>query len=153
MTAGALSRETLAGLEGQEIGLSDWMQLTPGRVAAFAQATEDHQAIHLDPDAGRAAGFAGAVVHGFLTLSMLSAMSYVALPSVEGQSASVNYGFDRVRFVAPVPVGAEIRGRFVLSTAELRSDGGLMLCLAVTAEIRGEERPALSADWRVLLLF
>lgn len=153
MTDGMLSREALAGLEGKQIGLSDWMQMTPERVAAFARATEDHQAIHLDPDAGRAAGFAGAVVHGFLTLSMLSAMSYIALPPVKGQSASVNYGFDRVRFVAPVPVGAGIRGRFVLSSAEPRSDGGLMLSLRVTVEIREEERPALSADWRVMLLF
>ncbi len=84
---------------------------------------------------------------------MLSAFAYDAVPGVEGQTASVNYGFDRIRFTAPVPAGAEIRGRFVLSDFEERSDGSLMLVLGVTVEVRGQDAPALRAEWRILILF
>nr|WP_300034073.1 MaoC family dehydratase [uncultured Roseobacter sp.] len=135
------------------MGCSDWIRVGQDRISGFAEVTEDRQGIHLDPDAGRAAGFDGTVAHGFLTLSMLSAFAYDAVPGVEGQTASVNYGFDRIRFTAPVPAGAEIRGRFVLSDFEERSDGSLMLVLGVTVEVRGQDAPALRAEWRILILF
>ena len=137
---------------GEALGHSDWVEVSPERIAAFADATEDWQAIHLDADAGRAAGFDGAVAHGFLSLSLLSKMSYEALPRIAGQSASVNYGFDHIRFLAPVPSGARVRAHFTLAAVEPRGDKTLLLSLDVSMEIESTARPALAAQWRVMIV-
>lgn len=126
--------------------------LDAGAYRNFCRCHEDWQDIHLDVEAGRAAGFGGTVAHGFLTLSMLSAMARDVLPDIDGQRASVNYGFDRIRFVAPVAGGARVRGHFVLEGVEPRG-GDLLLRLDVTVEIEGAARPALQALWRILYLF
>ena len=147
-----LTRETLAEAVGQPLGTSDWVEVGQARINAFADLTEDWQDIHLDPAAGRAAGFGGTVAHGFLTLSMLSKMSYEVLPKMAGESASINYGFDRIRFIAPVPGGTRIRAHFILSEAAPRGQGE-MLRFAVTVEVEGQEKPALTADWLCLYLF
>ncbi|MFY9212300.1 MAG: MaoC family dehydratase [Aestuariivita sp.] len=137
---------------GQEIGCSRWFDMDQARIDAFAEVTEDQQFIHVDPV--RAAGtiFGGTVAHGMLTLSMLSAMAYDALPALEGMKASVNYGFDRLRFVAPVPGGSRLRARFTLLNTEERKAGQLMACVGVVVEIEGQDKPALTADWRVVYL-
>ncbi len=146
------TREDLTQAVGAPLGTSAFVDLTQERIATFADVTEDWQDIHLDVEAGRAAGFGGTVAHGFLTLSMLSAMARDVLPDIDGQGASVNYGFDRIRFVAPVAGGARVRGHFVLEGVEPRG-GDLLLRLDVTVEIEGAARPALQALWRILYLF
>ncbi len=145
--------EEIRGKVGSVLGVSDWVEITQARIDAFADLTEDWQPIHLDVAAGQAAGFDGTVAHGFLTLSMLSVMSYQVLPQMAGESASLNYGFDRIRFIAPVPAGARVRGHFTLAEVTPRSDTGWMLRFDVTVEIEGQQKPALTADWLGLYLF
>lgn len=147
----AVSLEWLAGQVGQELGLSDWIALDQPRIGAFAEVTLDDQFIHTDPARAAEAGLGGTIAHGFLTLSMLSRMNYDALPPVEGAVMSVNYGFDRLRFLAPVPAGSRVRGRFVLAGLKQRGPGRVLLTWAVTVEIEGAARPALAADWHTLV--
>ncbi|MDW3223210.1 MAG: MaoC family dehydratase [Paracoccaceae bacterium] len=149
----SLSLSALKAMEGQEIGRSDWVEISQARIDAFADVTEDWQAIHLDPSVGSAAGFDGTVAHGFLTLSMLSAMAYSGVPQIEGQVASLNYGFDRVRFTGPVPAGARMLATFTLRSLESRPDGSLMVLTGVTVRVEGAARAVLMADWRILYTF
>lgn len=141
--------------EGQEIGVSRWFAIGQERVDSFADATEDWYYIHTDPPRAAAeTPWGGTIAHGFLTLSLLSAMAYDAVPGVTEAVRGVNYGFDRLRFVAPVPVGGRVRGRFVLSEADRAKAGEVTLRYAVTVEIEGQEaasggRPAIVADWLV----
>ena len=114
--------------------------------------TEDRQFIHIDPSRRPSTPFGGTVAHGFLTLSMLSAIAYDALPRVEGLAMGVNYGFDKVRFVAPVRAGSRIRGRFTLLALNPRSPGEWQARSAVTVDIEGAEKPALIAEWLSLYL-
>ena len=132
---------------GAESGLSRWFEITQARIDAFAEVTEDWQFIHVDPVAAKATPFGGAIAHGFLTLSMLSAIAYDALPRVEGVAMGVNYGFDKVRFVSPVRAGARIRGRFKLEALTRRSPTELQAINAVTVEVEGADKPALVAQW------
>ena len=133
---------------GQEIGSSRWFAITQARIDAFADVTEDWFYIHTNPErAARETPWGGTIAHGFLTASLLSAMAYDVVPRLEGSSRGVNYGFDRLRFVAPVPVGGRVRGRFTLSEARTDKPGEITLVYAVTVEIDGAERPALAADW------
>jgi acyl dehydratase len=143
----ALSIAELGQRVGQEIGLSRWFLIDQKRIDAFADATEDWQFIHVDPEAAKATPFGAAIAHGFLTLSMLSAIAYDALPKVSGLAMGVNYGFDKVRFVAPVRAGRRIRGRFTLSALTQRSQHEWQSRKAVTVEIEGEDKPALIAEW------
>ncbi|RFP91088.1 MaoC family dehydratase [Rhodobacteraceae bacterium 63075] len=131
---------------GEVIGVSRWYALDAERIRAFADITEDWQPIHLDEEVGRASPFGTTVAHGFLTMSLLSAMIY-DIPEVEGTVMGVNYGFDQLRFVAPVPTGARIRGHFTLAELDTRPDGAIKLAYDVTVEIEGQERPALAARW------
>jgi len=148
-----MSAEALAGRVGQEIGVSRWFVLDQARIDAFAEVTEDRFFIHTDP--ARAAAetpWGGTIAHGFLTLSLLSAMAYDAVPGVSGAERSVNYGFDRVRFVAPVPAGSGVRARFALAGLDCARPGEVTLTYDVRVEIRGQEiaaggRPALAAIW------
>lgn len=151
--AKTISREAMIASQGQEIGHSDWFTMDQARINAFAEVTEDRQFIHIDPERAADTIFGGTVAHGMLTLSMMSGMAYGALPLMEGQSASVNYGFDKVRFITPVKSGARIRGRFVLADATVRGGDKLMTRFDVVVEIEGEDRPALTADWLILYIF
>ena len=132
---------------GTETGLSRWFEITQERIDAFAEITEDRQFIHIDPVAAKATPFGGTVAHGFLTLSMLSAIAYDALARVEGTAMGVNYGFDKIRFVAPVRAGARIRGRFRLQALTQRSPAEWQMRNHVTVEIEGSEKPALVGEW------
>ncbi len=144
--ASLLPRADFEALVGQEIGVSDWFLIDQSRIDAFADCTEDWQDIHVDPVAAKDNPFGTTIAHGFLTLSLLSAMVY-QVPSIEGVKMGVNYGFDRVRFVSPVPVGARVRARFVLAQfAEIRP-GEVQTTLDVTVEIDGAAKPALVAVW------
>ena len=132
---------------GEEVGVSSWLSVDQARIDAFADATEDHQFIHVDPDAAAAAGLGGTIAHGFLSLSLLSRMAAEAMLLPDGLKMAVNYGFDRVRFLAPVRSGKRVRGRFTLDSVEEKAPGQWLMRHTVTVEIEGEEKPALVADW------
>ncbi|MEA3050449.1 MAG: hypothetical protein QOG84_2285 [Sphingomonadales bacterium] len=132
---------------GEEVGLSDWILIDQARIDAFAEVTEDRQFIHVDPEAAARTPFGGTVAHGFLTLSLLSRMAADAMLRPEGVKMGVNYGFDRVRFMAPVRSGKRVRGRFVLTAFEEKRPGQYQFVHNVTVEIEGEDKPALVADW------
>jgi acyl dehydratase len=137
----------LQSLIGQEVGVSRWIEIDQARIDAFAKITEDEQFIHVDPEAARATPFGGTIAHGFLTLSLASAMSYDAVKPLEGVVMGVNYGFDKLRFLAPVPAGSKVRGRFRLLSAEDKGGGRWLLKHELTIEIEGSEKPALIAEW------
>jgi acyl dehydratase len=148
MTAPPMTLAEMRARLGEELGLSRWFEVDQPMIDAFAELTEDRQFIHVDPARARAeTPFGGAVAHGFLTLSMLSAMAYDAEPPLAGARMSVNYGLDRLRFLAPVPAGARLRARFVLANCEERRPGEVTLGWDVTVEIEGGDRPALAARW------
>jgi acyl dehydratase len=136
---------------GTEVGVSSWLAVDQERIDAFADATEDRQFIHVDPEAAAKTPFGGTVAHGFLSLSMLSRMGAETMLLPEGLQMAVNYGLDRVRFIAPVRSGARIRGRFLLDSVEEKVPGQLLIRHTVTVEIEGEEKPALTAQWLGLL--
>jgi acyl dehydratase len=127
-----------------EIGVGDWFTVTQEQVNQFADATLDHQWIHVDPEKAAAGPFGTTIAHGFLTLSLLVALA----PSVEisGTKMTVNYGLDRVRFISPVPVGSRIRARTVLRDVH-EAGGGIQTKSEITVEIEGQEKPALVAEW------
>ena len=137
----------LQSLIGTEIGVSKWILVDQARIDAFAEVTEDRQFIHIDPVAAKQTPFGGTIAHGFLTLSLASAMSYDAVKPLDGVVMGVNYGFDKLRFLAPVPAGSNVRGRFKLLSAEDKGGGRWLLKHEVTVEIEGAEKPALVAEW------
>ena len=137
----------LAGLIGTEIGASDWAVMDQNRINVFADVTEDHQFIHVNEEAAKLTPFGGTIAHGFLTLSMLSKFSEGSGLVIEGVKMGVNYGFEKVRFLAPVPSGSKIRGRFNLKNAVEKKPGQFLLTYEVTVDIEGQDKPALIADW------
>jgi acyl dehydratase len=145
------NRRTIAGipalkqLVGEELGVSDWREISQAKVDAFADLTDDHQWIHVD--VGRAAGtaFGGTIAHGFLTLSL--APSFAAeLFTVTNVSHGLNYGLDRVRFPAPLPVGSRLRMRATLTAAEDLPNGGLQTTTTFTFEVEGGDKPVCVAE-------
>ena len=137
----------LHALIGQEVGVSKWIEIDQARINAFADATEDWQFIHVDPEAAKQTPFGGTIAHGFLTLSLMSAMTYDAVPPLDDVAMGVNYGFDKLRFIAPVPAGSKVRGRFKLLSAEDKGGGRWLIKHEVTVEIEGSDKPALIAEW------
>ena len=136
---------------GEEVGVSDWLTMDQERIGSFADATEDRQFIHVDPEVAARTVFGGTVAHGFLSLSMLSRMAAEAMLAPESLKMAVNYGLDRVRFIAPVRSGKRIRGRFLLESVDEKAPGQILVRHLVTVEIEGEEKPALTAQWLGLL--
>lgn len=132
---------------GQEIGVSDWTEIDQDMINRFADLTDDHQFIHIDPEAAAKTPFGGTIAHGFLVLSMLASMGKAASFAMQGVYMGVNYGFDKVRLIAPVRSGKRIRGRFVLQGMVERSPGQWMATLDCTIEIEGEDKPAVKAEW------
>ena len=141
-----ISLHDLEAAVGSEFGVSRWFTLDQERIDTGADTTEDQQFIHVDPEAAKATPFGGTIAHGFLTLSMLSTMAQDATPRIEGLVQSINYGFNRIRFVSPVLSGARVRGRFVLASIEA-GQGYVTQTLNVTIEIEGKNKPALVAEW------
>jgi len=136
---------------GQEIGVSNWLTVDQARIDAFADATEDRQFIHVDADTAAQTPFGGTIAHGFLSLSLLSRMAAEAMVLPDGLKMAVNYGLDRVRFLAPVKSGKRVRGRFVLDSVAEKAPGQILLRHTVTVEIEGENKPALTAEWLGLM--
>lgn len=137
---------------GEEIGVSSWITVDQERIDAFADATEEWQFIHVDAEAAAQTAFGGTVAHGFLTLSLISRMGGEVMLAPPATRITVNYGLDRIRFLAPVRSGRRVRGRFRLEPVEEKDSGQLLLRHLVTVEIEGEDRPALTAQWITLLL-
>lgn len=131
--------------------MSGWLTVDQDRIAAFAEATEDRQFIHVDPEAAARTPFGGTIAHGFLTLSLLSRMAAETILVPETTKMVVNYGLDWVRFLAPVRSGKRVRGRFTLDGIEEKASGQILLRHVISVEIEGEDKPALSAVWLTLL--
>ncbi|MES2990153.1 MAG: MaoC family dehydratase [Pseudomonadota bacterium] len=145
MNTPELSFETLPDFVGQPIGTSAWVDVPQLRIDAFADCTEDRQWIHIDVDrATRESPFGAPIAHGFLTLSLLPITTYELLAGLKARK-SVNYGMDKLRFIAPVRAGARVRNHMKLLSADLRADGFWLLRTENTIEIEGEDKPALVA--------
>jgi acyl dehydratase len=139
--------EDIGAYVGKIVGVSDWIDIDQARISAFAEVTEDHQFIHVDPEAAKASPFGGTIAHGFLTLSMLSRLARGSILVLEGVRMGVNYGFEKVRFVTPVKSGKRIRGHFTLISADTKLPGQWSFKYGVKVEIEGEAKPALVAEW------
>ena len=149
-----VSLEAYRSMVGHEIGVSSWHLVDQKRIDVYADVIEDHQFIHVDPErASKETAFGTTIAHGFLTMSLMSIMSYEVMPVIAGATMGVNYGFDKLRFISPVRSGSRVRGRFLLADATLRKPRELQSRTHVTVEIEGEEKPALVADWIGLIYF
>lgn len=137
----------LESLIGSELGVSDWFLIDQRRVDAFADVTEDHQFVHVDPERARATPYGGTIAHGLLTLSLIVRLCLPFVPELACRRLMLNYGFDKVRFPAPVKVGARIRARVTLADAAERKPGQIMIKLDVVFDVEGGDKPALTAEW------
>ncbi len=144
--------EELHSRIGTQIGVSEWITIDQKRIDEFADVTEDRQFIHVDPNAAKETMFGGTVAHGFLSLSLLSRMAFDVMLVPDNLKMAVNYGFDSIRFLAPVPAGARVRGIFTLTKVEEKSLGQLLVHHNVMVDIDVTEKPALTADWLSLLI-
>jgi acyl dehydratase len=137
--------QDLAACVGQEVAVSDWIPITQQQVNQFAESTGDHQWIHVDVEKAKAGPFGGPIAHGFLTLSLLPVFFQSAFEVVESRMG-VNYGLNRVRFMAPVPVGSRLRGHMKLLSSEPIADDGIQMVWEVTVELEGSSKPACVAE-------
>jgi len=135
----------LQPLVGESLGTSDWLQIDQPRVNQFADATGDHQWIHVDVERAKTGPFGGAIAHGFLTLSLLPAFFATAF-EIRNSTTGVNYGLDRVRFMTPVPVGKRLRAHFKLLSYDALEGGGAQLKIEMTVECEGSPKPACVAE-------
>ena len=141
-----ITLQAYQAMVGKEIGVSSWHLIDQPRIDTYADVIEDHQFIHVDPErAKKETAFGTTIAHGFLTMSLMSIMSYEVMPVIAGTTMGVNYGFDKLRFISPVRSGKRVRGRFVLAEAKLRKPNELQSRTNVTVEIEGEDKPALVA--------
>ena len=144
----SITLDELVASTGKEVGVSPWRVVTQKMIDQFADATDDHQFIHVDPERAAAeTPFGGTIAHGFLSLSLLSAMTYETLPSLEGADMAINYGFDKLRFITPVKSGARIRARFFLADVNARPSGWVQITYNVTIDIENSAKPAITATW------
>ena len=143
-----VSINQLADYVGKEVGLTDWIEIDQDRINQFADATGDHQYIHIDPERAAQTPFGPTIAHGFLTLSLMSMLSSQnGGIKLENSVMGINYGLDKVRFINPVKVNQKIRARFELASAEEKKPNHYLMKHNVTIEIEGEEKPALIAEW------
>lgn len=137
---------------GKTMGQSEWFQIDQDRINAFADATLDHQFIHVNPEMAKQTPFGGTIAHGFLTLSLLpylqSQMDELVVPA--GLKMGMNYGFDKIRFLAPVKTGAKVRATATLKEVTEKKPGQFLFAAEYSVEIEGETKPALIADWLLM---
>ena len=144
----SISLERMQSSVGAEVGASEWRVVTQELINQFPDATDDHQVIHVDPvRAAAETQFGGTIAHGFLTLSLLSPMAYEALPPLHNTEISINQGFERLRFLAPVKTGSRIRARFALARVHARPSRWVEISYDVTMDIEGSAKPALTLHW------
>ena len=142
-----VTRQELTALIGRELGVSEWFAIDQARVNAFADVTLDHQFVHVDLERAKQTPFGGTIAHGFLTMSLLVHLALPFIPVLANRKLVVNYGFDKVRFAAPVRVGKRIRASGKLGAVEERKLRQVMLRIDVSIEIENESKPALVAEW------
>ena len=142
-----LTTDQLNDYIGKEVGVSDWMLIDQERINQFAEATGDHQYIHVDPERAAQTPFGTTIAHGFLTMSLMVEMGYEGSTKLANSVMGINYGFDKLRFINPVKVNNKVRGRVLLLSAEEKNPNQWLLKHAVTVEIEGEGKPALIAEW------
>lgn len=135
----------LAACVGQEVAVSDWLTITQAQVNQFAEATGDHQWIHVDPEKAKSGPFGGPIAHGFLTLSLLPKF-FESSFSIVNSRMGVNYGLNKVRFTAPVPVGSRLRARMTLLASEPIDNGGVQMVWQVRVEREGADKPVCVAE-------
>ena len=140
-----MNKDNVRSLIGGELGVSEWIRIEQARVNAFADTTEDHQFIHVDPERAAATPFGGTIAHGFLTLSLIPKFFDQGI-AIEGARMGVNYGLNRVRFTAPVPVGSRLRARLLLQAAERIEPDGMQMTWLVTVEREGSDKPVCVAE-------
>ena len=143
--------DEIRGRVGEEIGTSSWITVNQERIDAFAEATDDRQFIHLDPQMAEQTPFGGTIAHGFLSLSLLPRMAAEVMLVPDSLKMVINYGCERVRFLAPVRSGKRVRGRFTLECVEEKAAGQLLVRHLVTVEIEEGDKPALVGQWLTLL--
>lgn len=142
-----INPEKLTKLVGTVLGESAWRTVSQDDINLFAQATDDHQYIHVDAEKASTTPFGGTIAHGLLTLSLLPALAENILPRLTGQTISINYGFDKVRFINPVPSNSRIKATFRLLEAAQRDSTSYLMRHEVTVHLEGNDKPALVADW------
>jgi acyl dehydratase len=140
-------RNSVKAVIGTEVGVSDWLTVTQDMVDQFAALTRDPVEIHTNVELAKQTPFGGTIAHGLLTLSLIGGFCTAAPVLMEGITMGLNYGFDKVRFIAPVKTGSRLRGRFFLRSMEEKRSGEWVSLFDVTIEIEGEEKPALIAEW------
>ena len=147
------SPEELSAWEGKELGVTEWMTISQERIDQFAEATGDFQWIHVDADrAAKESPFGGTIAHGDLTLSLIP-MFKDQIYTIEGAKAGINYGLNGCRFLAPVPAGARVRGRFIMKSVQQKGEGRYLLCNEITIELEGSDKPACVAESLGMVLF
>ena len=149
----SIAVEKIKTLVGQENGISDWILIDQNRINRFADATEDHQWIHVDIEKAKKGPFGGPIAHGFLTLSLIPIFSKSAKFVPKDLKMGVNYGLNKVRFINPVPVGSQVRSRMVISAVEDKGPGRILMTTTHTIEIKGQEKPACIAEALAMLFF
>ncbi len=143
-----MTPQDIAAKVGEEIGTSDWVEITQDRINKFAEATDDHQFIHVNEEAAKMTPFGGTIAHGFLTLSMIPYLTQQSdVPRPDGIKMAVNYGGNKTRFLNPVKSGKRIRGRWKLLGMEEKRPGQWQQTVEITVEIEGEDKPALICEW------
>ena len=153
MTARDDALTALRATLGAAYGPSNWTTVDQTMIDQFGAVTHDDQFIHVDPERAAGTELGGPIAHGFLTLSLCSRFTYDCFEDLPGQRMGINYGFDKLRFLAPVRPGHRVRGLFTLTAVEARGEDALLRTVALHVEIEGQDKPALVADWLALLLF
>ena len=148
----SLTKDSAPELIGTELGVSDWFQIDQSRIDAFADATLDHQFIHVDPEKAHHTPFGGTIAHGFLTLSLLPYLVTGLGVGMENAVMGLNYGFDKIRFLAPVKVGSKVRARARLADFVEKAPKQFLIIQEITIEIEHEARPALVAQWLTMVM-
>ncbi|OUR80151.1 nodulation protein NodN [Alphaproteobacteria bacterium 46_93_T64] len=142
-----ITKEEFLSSKGTEYGPGEWFKVDQERINKFAEATEDYQFIHVDPEAAKASPFGGTIAHGFLTLSLLAYLVPQITPKAQNVEMGVNYGMNKLRFLAPVPVDSEVRVRNKILDIVEKRPGQVLVTTEVSIEIKGQEKPALVAEW------
>jgi acyl dehydratase len=149
--------QVLSACIGKEEGVGDWFTVDQNQINLFAEATKDHQFIHVDPEAAKATPWGATIAHGFLTLSMLTYLMTSVPPAApeafNGIMMGVNYGLDKARFVSPVKVDSKIRARSVIKAVELKQPSSVQVTRTVTIEIEGSDKPACVAEWLTRMVY
>ncbi len=152
MAVKIIPRDEMVNAVGTTFGPSEWIDVTQERINTFADCTEDHQFIHVDQEKAAKTPFGGTIAHGFLTLSLLSKMVESEGIVPENLVMGLNYGFDKVRFLAPVRAGKRVRAHVTIADVDRKDDNRFLVRQSISVEIEGEETPALVAEWLAMMI-